>query len=186
MDGVIDPEALWACTSCRACEQECPVFITYVDKIVDMRRYLVQERGEFPTQLQTAFRGLESNANPWSFPSGDRANWAEGMGVRTIAEHPEAPVLFWVGCAPSFDERAKKVTRATAQLMQQAGVDFAILGTEEQCTGDPAASGIVSLSDVRQANVEVLNNRRTRRRSSRPARTASTRCSMNTRLRREL
>ncbi len=159
VDGVIDPEVLWACTSCRACEQECPVFITYVDKIVDMRRYLVQERGEFPTQLQAAFRGLESNANPWSFPSGDRANWAEGMGIRTLAEHPEAPVLFWVGCAPSFDERAKKVTRATAQLMQQAGVDFAILGTEEQCTGDPArrAGNEYLFQMFAKANVEVLN-----------------------------
>lgn len=159
VDGVIDPEVLWACTSCRACEQECPVFITYVDKIVDMRRYLVQERGEFPTQLQAAFRGLESNANPWSFPSGDRANWAEGMGVRTLAEHPEAPVLFWVGCAPAFDERAKKVTRATARLMQQAGVDFAILGTEEQCTGDPArrAGNEYLFQMFAKANVEVLN-----------------------------
>lgn len=162
VDGVIDPEVLWACTTCRACEQECPVFISYVDKIVDMRRYLVQERSEFPAQLQTAFRGLESNANPWSFPSGDRAKWAEGLEVKTLAEHPEAAVLFWVGCAPSFDERAKKVTRATVKLMQQAGVDFAILGTEEQCTGDPARrAGNEYLFQVfAKANVEVLNGYR--------------------------
>ncbi|MCH7886195.1 MAG: (Fe-S)-binding protein, partial [Planctomycetes bacterium] len=112
VDGVIDPEVLWACTTCRACEQECPVFISFVDKIVDMRRYLVQERSEFPKELQTAFRGLEANANPWSFPAGDRANWAQGLDVKTLAEHPEAPILFWVGCAPSFDDRAKKVARA--------------------------------------------------------------------------
>lgn len=159
VDGVIDPEVLWACTSCRACEQECPVFITYVDKIVDMRRYLVQERGEFPQQLQSAFRGLESSANPWAFPAEDRAKWAEGLDVKTIEEHPDAAVLFWVGCAPAFDERAKKVTRATVQLMQQAGVDFAILGTAEQCTGDPArrAGNEYLFQMFAKANVEVLN-----------------------------
>jgi len=159
VDGVIDPEVLWACTTCRACEQECPVSISFVDKIVDMRRYLVQERSEFPVQLQTAFRGMESNANPWSFPSGDRAKWAEGLEVKTLAEHPNAEVLFWVGCAPSFDERAKKVTRATVKLMQQAGVDFAILGTQEQCTGDPArrAGNEYLYQMFAKANVEVLN-----------------------------
>lgn len=159
VDGVINPEVLWACTSCRACEQECPVFITYVDKIVDMRRYLVQERGEFPPQLQSAFRGMESSANPWSFPVEDRAKWAEGMDIRTIEENPDAPVLFWVGCAPSFDERAKKVTRATTKLMQMAGVDFAILGTAEQCTGDPArrAGNEYLYQMFARANVEVLN-----------------------------
>jgi len=160
VDGVIAPEVLWACTSCRACEQECPVFITYVDKIVDMRRYLVQERGEFPTQLQSAFKGLESNANPWGFPSGDRAQWAADLGVKSLAENPEAPVLFWVGCMPSFDERAKKISVATAKLMQKAGVDFAILGTEEQCTGDPArrAGNEYLFQMFAKANVEVLNN----------------------------
>ncbi len=160
VDGVIDPEVLWACTTCRACEQECPVFISYVDKIVDMRRYLAQERGEFPQQLQSAFRGLETNANPWNFSSGDRANWAEGMNIKTLAEHPEAAVLFWIGCMPSFDERAKKITQATAKLMQQAGVDFAILGGEEQCTGDPArrAGNEYLFQMFAKANVEVLNN----------------------------
>lgn len=159
VDGVIDPEVLWACTTCRACEVECPVFITYVDKIVDMRRYLVMERGEFPPQLQSAFRGLESNANPWSFPPEDRAKWAEGLDVKTIAEKPDAPVLFWVGCAPSFDERAKKVTRATVKLMQRAGVDFAILGADERCTGDPARrAGNENLFQMfAQQNVELLN-----------------------------
>jgi Fe-S oxidoreductase len=160
VDGVIDPEVLWACTTCRACEQECPVFISYVDKIVDMRRYLTQERGEFPQQLQSAFRGLETNANPWNFAASDRANWAEGMGVKTLAEHPDAAVLFWVGCMPSFDERAKKVTQATAKLMQKAGVNFAILGGEEQCTGDPArrAGNEYLFQMFAKANVEVLNN----------------------------
>jgi Fe-S oxidoreductase len=156
--GVIDPEVLWACTTCRACEQECPVFITFVDKIVDMRRYLVQERGEFPAELQTAFRGLETNANPWSFPAEDRAKWAEGLDVKTLDEHPEAEIIFWVGCAPSYDERAKKVTRATVQLMKKAGVDFAIIGQAEQCTGDPArrAGNEYLFQMFANANVETL------------------------------
>jgi len=160
VDGVIEPEVLWACTTCRACEQECPVFISYVDKIVDMRRYLAQERGEFPQQLQSAFRGLETNANPWNFSAGDRAAWAEGMGIPTLAEKPDAAVLFWVGCMPSFDERAKKITQATAKLMQKAGVDFVILGAEEQCTGDPArrAGNEYLFQMFAKANVELLNN----------------------------
>jgi len=159
VNGVIDPEVLWACTTCRACEQECPVFITYVDKIVDMRRYLTQERGEFPDALQSAFRGLESAGNPWSFPAEDRAKWTEGLDIKTLAEHPDVPVLFWVGCAPAFDERAKKVTRATARLMKLAGVDFAILGTEETCTGDPArrAGNEYLFQTFARQNVATLN-----------------------------
>ncbi|MGB2987224.1 MAG: (Fe-S)-binding protein [Phycisphaerae bacterium] len=159
VDGVIDPEVLWACTSCRACEQECPVAITYVDKIVDMRRYLVQERAEFPNELQTAFRCLESSFNPWGFPAEERAKWADGLNIKTLANHPEAEVIFWIGCAPAFDDRAKKVTRATAQLMQKAGVDFAILGNEEQCTGDPArrAGNEYLFQMLARQNVKVLN-----------------------------
>jgi Fe-S oxidoreductase len=159
VEGVIDPEVLWACTTCRACEEECPVFISYVDKIVDMRRYLVQERGEFPNQLQAAFRGLETNANPWSFSPEDRAAWAEGLGIQTLAENPQAPVLFWVGCAPSFDERSKRIARATAKLLRRAGVEFAILGTEERCTGDPArrAGNEFLFQTLARGNVEVLN-----------------------------
>ncbi|HNQ24566.1 MAG TPA: (Fe-S)-binding protein [Phycisphaerae bacterium] len=160
VDGVIEPEVLWACTTCRACEQECPVFISYVDKIVDLRRYLVQERGEFPNELQMAFRGLESTMNPWSFPAEDRDKWAEGLDVKRIAEHPDVPYLLWVGCMPAFDERAKKVTRAVVHLLQTGGVDFAILGQEEQCTGDPArrAGNEYLFQMFAKANIEILNN----------------------------
>ena len=159
VDSVIDPQVLWACTTCRACEQECPVFITYVDKIVDMRRYLIQERGEFPNELQSAFRCLESTANPWGFPAEERGAWAEGLDVKTMADHPDAEYLLWVGCAPAFDERAKSVTRATAKLLRQAGVDFAILGAEEQCTGDLArrAGNEYLFQMFAQTNIEVLN-----------------------------
>jgi Fe-S oxidoreductase len=135
---VIVPDVLWACTTCRACEEQCPVLISYVDKIVDMRRNLVTVKGEFPHELARPFQGIESVGNPWNLPRSDRVGWAEGLDVPTMATHPTAPVLFWVGCAASYDERAKRIARATAKLLKRAGVDFAILGLEESCTGDPA------------------------------------------------
>ncbi|HUN80673.1 MAG TPA: (Fe-S)-binding protein, partial [Phycisphaerae bacterium] len=132
---------------------------TYVDKIVDMRRNLVMEKSEFPAELQNAFRGMETNSNPWSFPASDRAGWAAGLDVPRMAEKPDAQVLFWVGCSASFDDRARKIARATAQLLKAAGVDFAILAEEEQCTGDPArrAGNEFLFQMLAQANVETLN-----------------------------
>jgi Fe-S oxidoreductase len=135
---VIHPDVLWACTSCRACEEQCPVLISYVDKIIDMRRNLVMVKGEFPHELARPFQGMETNGNPWNLSRMDRSGWADGLGVPTMSDKPTAPVLFWVGCAASYDDRAKKIARATAKLLKQAGVDFAILGQEESCTGDPA------------------------------------------------
>lgn len=135
---VIHPDVLWACTTCRACEEQCPVMISYVDKIVDMRRNLVLVRGEFPSELQKPFNGMETNGNPWNLSRMDRSAWSDGLGIATIAEKPNAEVLYWVGCAASYDDRAKKIARATAKLLKAAGVDFAILGQEENCTGDPA------------------------------------------------
>lgn len=161
----IKPEVLWACTTCRACEQECPVFITYVDKIVDMRRNLVMEKAEFPDELQVAFRGLESAGNPWSYPATDRMLWADGLDVPRVSDKPDAEYLFWVGCAPAFDDRAKKVTRATAQLLSLAGVSYAVLGEEEQCTGDPArrAGNEFLFQMFAQANCETLNGHSVRK-----------------------
>jgi Fe-S oxidoreductase len=135
---VVHPDVLWACTSCRACEEQCPVLISYVDKIIDMRRNLVMVKGEFPHELNKPFQGMETNGNPWNLSRMDRAGWADGLGIPTMSEHPTAPVLYWVGCAASYDDRAKKIARATARLLKRAGVDFAILGQEESCTGDPA------------------------------------------------
>ncbi|MCK6456980.1 MAG: (Fe-S)-binding protein [Phycisphaerae bacterium] len=156
---VLEPEVVWACTTCRACETECPVFITYVDKIVDLRRHLVMEKSEFPPELQNAFRGMESNGNPWSFPASDRAAWAAGLDIPTIDQNPGAEILFWVGCSASFDDRARKIARATAQLLKAAGVNFAILGPAETCTGDPArrAGNEFLFQMLAQANVETLN-----------------------------
>jgi len=158
-DGVIDPQVLWACTTCRACEQECPVFISYVDKFVDMRRYLVQEKGEMPAPLATAFRGMENSGNPWNLPSSQRGEWMQGLDIARVADKPDADWLLWVGCAPAYDEKARRIARATAQLLTRAGVDFAVLGGDEQCTGDPArrAGNEFLYQVLAQANIEALN-----------------------------
>lgn len=156
---VIDPEVLWACTSCRACEQECPVFITYVDKFVELRRHLVQEKGEFPQDLATAFRGLENQGNPWGLPARQRLEWTEGLDVPRISDRPDAQYLLWVGCGPAYDEKARRTARAMARLLSLAHVDFAILGDEESCTGDPArrAGNEFLAQTLAQTNVQVLN-----------------------------
>ncbi len=161
----IKPEVLWACTTCAACQAECPVFISFIDKIVDLRRNLVMEQSEFPEQLQTMFRGLETVGNPYSFPKEQRADWAQGLDIPLRSDQPDAEYLLWVGCSPSFDDRARKIARATAQLLKTAGVDFAILGPEEQCTGDPArrAGNEYLFQMLAQANVETLNNYNVRR-----------------------
>jgi Fe-S oxidoreductase len=134
----ITPEELFACTTCMACVQECPVNIEHVDAIVDMRRSLVLMESSFPPEVQVVFKNLESNFTPWAFPSSSRADWADGMSIPKMSETPEIDVLFWVGCAGSYDNRYMKVTQAFAKLLQQAGVKFAILGVEEKCTGDSA------------------------------------------------
>jgi Fe-S oxidoreductase len=159
---VIHPDVLWACTSCRACEEQCPVLISYVDKITDMRRSLVMVRGEFPHELAKPFQGMEVNGNPWNLSRVDRSSWSEGLGIPTMSEKPEAPVLFWVGCAASYDDRAKKIARATAKLLKQAGVDFAILGQEENCTGDPArrAGNEFLFATLAEGNAATVNGYR--------------------------
>jgi Fe-S oxidoreductase len=156
---IIHPDVLWACTTCRACEEQCPVMISYVDKIVDMRRNLVMIRGEFPHELQKPFQGMEVNGNPWNLSRMDRSAWSDGLGIPMMSEKPQAEVLYWVGCAASYDDRAKKIARATAKLMKQAGVDFAILGQEESCTGDPArrAGNEFLFATMAEANAATLN-----------------------------
>ncbi len=137
----ITAEELWACTSCKACDEICPVNIEILDKILDMRRYLTLMESDFPAELGQAFRGMENSANPWAMSQSDRAEWARDLdGVRVIGpgDRFDAEYLYWVGCAGSFDDKNKKVARAMAQLMGRAGVDFAILGPAENCTGDSA------------------------------------------------
>ncbi len=142
LDNYITEEELWACTSCRACIQECPVSIDHLDTIFELRRNLVLMESRFPPEVQNTFESMERNGSPWAFNPGDRAQWAEGMDVPTMAEMVERgenpDVLFWVGCMGSFDDRSKKITVAFARIMQAANIKFAILGQEEKCNGDPA------------------------------------------------
>jgi Fe-S oxidoreductase len=142
LDNYVTEEELWACTSCRACVQECPVSIDHLDVINQLRRNLVLTESRFPEEIQPAFEALERNGAPWKFQPADRARWADGLGVMTMAEYferDERPdVLFWVGCMGSFDDRAKKIAVAFARILNAAGIRFAILGQEESCNGDPA------------------------------------------------
>jgi len=157
-DYIMDSE-LWACTTCNACVQECPVMIEHVDSIVDMRRNLVLTESNFPNSLSNVFKSIETNFTPWVFNQADRANWAIGMNVRTMAEDPNCEILFWVGCAGSFDNRYKKVTQAFASIMQKANINFRILGTEEKCNGDTARRlGNEYLAQtMMKENIEILN-----------------------------
>jgi Fe-S oxidoreductase len=136
--GMILDETLWACTNCGACVEICPVSIEHVQKIDDMRRYLVMEESRFPQEVTPLFTNLERNQNPWEINNDTRAAWAQKIGVPTLAEDPDVEVLYWVGCMGSFDARNQKVATAFAKVMQHAGVRFGVLGPEEACTGDPA------------------------------------------------
>ncbi|HEY1959410.1 MAG TPA: (Fe-S)-binding protein [Polyangiaceae bacterium] len=156
---VIHPDVLWACTTCRACEEQCPVFISYVDKIVDMRRNLMMVRNEFPNELNKVFEAMMTNGNPWNVSRMDREQWSDGLGVPLMKDKPDAQVLYWVGCMAATDPRAKKIARSVANLLKQAKVDFAILGTEETCTGDPArrAGHELLFAMLAQENATTLN-----------------------------
>lgn len=156
----ITAEELWACTTCMACVQECPVSIEHLDSIIDMRRNLALMEANFPPELNNVFKNMETQSTPWAFNAQDRADWAEGLDIKTMAEDSEAEYLFWVGCAGSFDSRYQKVSQAFAKIMQKGGVDFRILGTEEKCNGDTARRlGNEYLAQMMmQENVETLNN----------------------------
>jgi Fe-S oxidoreductase len=137
---VIKPEVVWSCTTCRACEEECPVTNTFVEKIVKMRRDLVENRGKPPAELAVALRGMETNQNPWNISAMDRDGWAEDMDVPEF-NGKEHEYLLFVGCAGSFDDRAKKITRAVVKLLKEAKIGFGYLGTDEPCCGETARRG---------------------------------------------
>ncbi|HET7326080.1 MAG TPA: (Fe-S)-binding protein [Nocardioidaceae bacterium] len=162
--GVIDPDVLWSCTSCGACVQQCPVDIEHVDHIMDMRRYQVLVESNFPTELNQLFKGLENKGNPWNMSPTARMDWANdldfevkqvGTDVETL---DEVEWLFWVGCAGAYEDRAKKTTRAVAELLHIAGVEFAVLGDGETCSGDPArrAGNEFVFQQLAMANAETL------------------------------
>ena len=156
----VTDDVVWDCVTCGACVHECPVSIEHVDHIVDLRRQLVMVDARFPSEAGTMLRDVERSSNPWGKPQTERADWAEGLDVRVL-EPGDAPpeVLYWVGCAPAYDERARESARSTAKLMQAAGVDFAILGPRECCTGDPARrmGDEYTFQSYAQQNVETLN-----------------------------
>jgi Fe-S oxidoreductase/nitrate reductase gamma subunit len=157
----ITSEELWACTTCKACDENCPVNIEILDKILDMRRYLSLMESNFPAELGNAYRAMENQSNPWGMDQGTRADWAKGMEVDVV--DPSAPFaheyLYWVGCAGSFDDKNRKVTQAMAKLLKRAGVDVGILGPSEACTGDSARrSGNEYLFQMlAMPNIEMMN-----------------------------
>jgi Fe-S oxidoreductase len=156
----VSANVVWDCVTCGACVRECPVGIEHIDHIVDLRRNLVMVESRFPDEAATMLRDVDRAGNPWGKPQSDRAHWADGLGVRVLdAGEPAPDVLFWVGCAPSFDERAKQAAISTAKLLKEAGVDFAILGPRESCTGDPARRMGDEYTFQKQAkqNVSTLN-----------------------------
>lgn len=160
--GIITKEELFACTTCGACVQNCPVFIEHVDTIIDMRRYLVLTESDMPAEWGRTFRNIENSSNPWGVSSSKRADWADGLDIPLMSElNGRVPeYLFFVGCAGSFDDRQKKVTQSMAEVLKAARVDYAILGPEEGCTGDaPRRAGNEYLYWMcATANVETLNN----------------------------
>ncbi|MBV8931308.1 MAG: 4Fe-4S dicluster domain-containing protein, partial [Kutzneria sp.] len=161
--GVLDPDVLWSCTTCGACVEQCPVDIEHVDHIIDMRRYQVLIESNFPSELGGMFKNLENKGNPWGQNSRDRLAWTQGLDFEVPVFDGELAAdveyLFWVGCAGAFEDRAKKTTRAVAELLHTAGVSFVVLGPEETCTGDPArrAGNEFLFQMLAQQNVEVLN-----------------------------
>lgn len=161
----IPTEAVWACTACGACTDICPVGNEPMRDILDIRRALVLMENDFPEQFQTAFRGMERVMNPWNVPPIERMKWAEGLVVPTIDQNPDAEILWWVGCAPSTDARAQKTARAFVEILNTAGVNYAVLGEHEQCTGDSArrAGNEFLFNEMASANVELLDEIKVKR-----------------------
>ncbi len=159
LEFAITPEAVMACTACGACTNICPVGNDPMRDILDIRRAMVLMDNHFPEQWQTAFRGMERSANPWGVPAAERLNWAEGLDVPTIDENPEPEILWWVGCAPATEGNAQKTAQAFAQILSRAGVNYAVLGQHEQCTGDSArrAGNEYLFYELATGNVEMLN-----------------------------
>jgi len=158
-------EVLWACTTCGACQEVCPVFIDQPEKILQMRQNLVLVQEKVPSDLARTFTNLERNGNPWGIGADKRMDWAEGMNVPTLDDHPDAEYLLWVGCAGAFDDRIKKQTRALVEILREGGVDFAVLGLEEGCSGDPARrSGNEMLYQMEaQQNIETMNAKKVKK-----------------------
>jgi Fe-S oxidoreductase len=163
--GVIEDEVIWDCTTCGACMEECPVNIEHVDHIVDMRRNLVMAESRFPQEAGLLLRNLESTSNPWGADQSQRADWAKGLGVRILEDGTAPEYLYWVGCAGSFDDRARKISQAVARVLQKAAIPFAILGPGELCNGDPARrmGNEYLFQELAKKNVHTLDGRGVRK-----------------------
>jgi Fe-S oxidoreductase len=163
--GRTSEEVLWSCTTCGACQEVCPVFIDQPTKILQMRQNLVLLQEKVPSDLARTFKNLEQNGNPWGIGADKRMDWAAGKDVPTLDDNPNAEYLLWVGCAGAYDDRIKKQTLALVEILKEGGVDFAVLGVEETCTGDPARrSGNEMLYQMQaQQNVETMNARGVRK-----------------------
>jgi Fe-S oxidoreductase len=156
----VTDEVVWDCVTCGACVHECPVAIEHVDHIIDLRRHLVMAEARFPAEADPMLRDVERSSNPWGKAQAERAAWTEGLDVRVLQPGDSPPeVLYWVGCAASFDERARASAISTAKLLKSAGVDFAILGPREACTGDPARrmGNEYVFQEFAQQNTDTLN-----------------------------
>jgi len=155
----LSEEAIWGCTTCYACVEACPVGNNQVNAIIEMRRHLVQVESKMSPELQGAFTKMENNSNPWGVGAHTRADWAEGLGVKTMAEDSNVDLLYWVGCAGAFDERNKSITKSFVNILQKAEVNFGILGTEEGCSGDSARRGgnEYLYQTLAQQNVDTMN-----------------------------
>ena len=168
---VIDPDVLWSCTNCGACVQQCPVDIEHVDHIIDMRRYAILVESNFPAELNGLFKGLENKGNPWNMSPTARLDWTKGLDFEvkvvgdSIESLDEVEWLFWVGCAGAYEDRAKKTTRAVAELLDMAGVSFGVLGNGETCTGDPArrAGNEFVFQGLAQQNVETFKEHKVKK-----------------------
>lgn len=161
--GQISRDVLWACTTCGACVEACPVLIDHVDAIVDMRRYLAMTEGAVSPELALTYKNIENNYNPWGIGADKRADWAEGLGLRLWGSSSDASryeYLFWVGCAGSFDNRAQRTVKALARVLDAAGVSYAILGQKEKCTGDPLrrTGNEYAFTELAKENVTTLND----------------------------
>ncbi len=153
-------DEIWNCTTCRACDEACPIYVDHIDKIIDMRRSLVLDRATIPETAEGALRSIEARGHPWRGTTATRTGWAEGLDIKALSDSSDVDILYWVGCTSALEDRSIKVAQAIARVLKLSGVNFGILGTEETCCGDPARrlGNEYLFQTLAQANIELLKN----------------------------